>query len=401
MMFSSFRRLLQHHHHYARARARALAPYRCISSSRLTITKTTDQQRQKQKPPKEDLTFGTTLSDHMLSISFREGEWQAPEIKPLENLSISPAASALQYGLSCFEGMKAYKNSNDTDTDDDDDNDNTIRLFRPDKNMERLSRSMERLQMPGYDFDHVALLSCLKELLKLDKQWIPQGDGYSLYIRPTVIATGPYLGLAAPTELLLTVITSPVGPYYPSGAFTPITLLATSDYIRAWPHGGTGQYKIGGNYAPTMKPQAEAVAQGCSQVLWLFGDEITEVGSMNIFFIFENSDGDGDVLVTPPLDRGDILPGVTRDSILQLAHASGLTVEERFPTMTELLGNNPPKEAFGAGTAAVVTPIDGILYQGNKINIPATGQWTQRFWDELTGIQYGKIEGPDGWSVVV
>lgn len=374
-------------------------PYcRFISSSSLVVTPRTDNRRFDARPAQEELTFGTTLSDHMLTCEYKDGAWQAPEIRAYENLSISPAASSLHYGLSCFEGLKAYKGE-----------DGQTRLFRPDKNIARLQASMERLQMPGWKELNVEdLSSLLTELLKIDDRWIPTGDGYSLYLRPTVIATHPYLGLAAPTELLFFVITSPVGPYYKTG-FAPITLLATPDYIRAWP-GGTGCNKVAGNYAPTMKPQAAAVEQGLSQVLWLFGDDVTEVGGMNVFFVIKNNDNDDDkryTLVTPPLDRGDILPGVTRDSILHLCRtrfSDELQVEERFPTMTELVELSKEDkllEAFGAGTAAVVTPIEGIQYEGSLIDIPATGEWTQRFWKELTGIQYGRIEGPEGWSVVV
>jgi branched-chain amino acid aminotransferase len=381
---------------------------RCISSSRLQITQIReDQSRFPFKPCQTDLKFGTTFSDHMLTIEYKMGAWQDPKIIPYQNISLSPAASSLHYGLACFEGMKAYK----TTTDNPDGNTisgqstSTIRLFRPDKNMERLRNSMKRLEMPGYDFDPQELITLMKTLIRLDERWIPVGDGYSLYIRPTVVATHPYLGLAAPTELLLYVITCPVGPYYPSG-FRPVTLWATPDYVRAWP-GGTGSNKVGGNYAPTMKPQAEAIQRGYSQVLWLFGDnhEVTEVGSMNVFFVIRETDShESDVLVTPPLTRGDILPGVTRDSILYLAQSMGLKVEERFPTMEELqlaCESNRLVEAFGAGTAAVVTPIEGIHYEGTTLRIPATGYWTQRFWDELTGIQSGRFSGPDGWSILV
>lgn len=414
--FNCFYRPTMVHSYLTIARRRnllSLQPKRCcISSLGLTITKTSDESigssRFDKKPAKEDLKFGTTFSDHMLTIVYKNGAWQEPEIRPFENLSISPAASSLHYGLQCFEGMKAYKTTTTTaattatDTHDSD-NATTVRLFRPDKNMERLQKSMERLQMPGHDFDPNELIHLIQKLVKLDERWIPQGDGYSLYLRPTVIATHPFLGLAAPTELLLYVITCPVGPYYPTG-FKPISLLATPDYVRAWP-GGTGCNKVGGNYAPTMKPQAEAVEQGYSQVLWLFGEnhEVTEVGGMNVFFVMRN-DSNEPVLVTPPLDRGDILPGVTRDSILVLAQSMGLKVEERFPTMEELLHasqSNTLLEAFGAGTAAVVTPIQGIHYLGTDIIIPATGPWTTRFWEELTGIQSGRIAGPEGWSVVV
>ena len=212
-------------------------------------------------------------------------------------------------GLTCFEGMKAYRAVSD----------GSLRLFRPDCNMERLKNSMERLHMPGFDFDSQELINCIKELVKLDQDWVPEGEGYSLYIRPNVIAMHKYLGLAAPESLLLYVVTSPVGPYYPSG-FKPIRLQCENNYVRAWP-GGTGASKVGGNYAPTMKPAAESAQRGYSQVLWLFGenDEVTEVGAMNVFFVIKSQDGKGNEIITPPLSRGDILPGVTRRSIVELA----------------------------------------------------------------------------------
>jgi branched-chain amino acid aminotransferase len=293
--------------------------------------------------------------------------------------------------------MKAYKSIKD----------DSIRLFRPDMNMKRLSSSMERLHMPGIDFDHQELIECIKSLVRIDERWIPEGEGYSLYLRPTVIATHKFLGLAAPDSLLLYVITSPVGPYYKTG-FNPIRLTADTPYVRAWP-GGTGAAKVGGNYASTMKPQAAATAQGYSQVLWLFEedgeDTITEVGAMNVFFVVADPISGRPELVTAPLDRGDILPGVTRDSILRLTQDwDEVTVSERWLTMRELLRASREGrllEAFGAGTAAVVTPISGIQYKGQDIEIPATGALTKRIWDDITSIQYGIKEGPTGWSVVV
>lgn len=264
---------------------------------------------------------------------------------------------------------------------------------------------MERLQMPGYDFDNDELIKCIAELVNLDEKWIPDGEGYSLYLRPTVIATHNYLGLAAPDSLLLYVITCPVGPYYKSG-FDPIRLTADTKYVRAWP-GGTGDAKVGGNYAPTMKPAADANANGYSQVLWLFGenDEVTEVGSMNVFFHLINKETGRPELVTAPLTRGDILPGVTRASILELARSWGeFDVSERFSTMGEIqeaAEDNRLLEVFGAGTAAVVSPISCIQYKGKDIEIPAVGDVTQRIWDEITGMQYGTREGPPGWSVIV
>lgn len=376
------------------ARGSTVRTTRPISSAALTIERTTDPTRFANKPKNEDLQFGVTLSDHMLCIEWdKESSWRQPRIIPTQDLKLNPAASALHYGLECFEGMKAYKAIPDQ----------SLRLFRPEMNMKRLQSSMDRLEMHGYEFDPSELLECIKELIRVDEKWVPYGEGYSLYIRPTVIATNAFLGLAAPESMLLYVITSPVGPYYKSG-FNPVRLMADSKFVRAWP-GGTGGVKIGGNYGPTMKAAAEANAHGYDQVLWLFGDDdaITEVGSMNVFFFLDNAKTGRKELITAPLDRGDILPGVTRRSIIELAAAWGeFDVVERYPTMPEIRDaahEGRLIEAFGAGTAAVVSPISCIRYQGADIEINATGELTQRIWDELTGIQYGKVEGPDGWSV--
>ena len=242
----------------------------------------------------------------MLQIKWTAGGggWHAPQIIPYQNLSISPAASSLHYGLECFEGMKAYKSLNGGE----DETPSSLRLFRPDKNMTRLQNSMTRLSLPGSDFDPLELLTCLKELIRLDSRWIPVGEGYSLYIRPTVIATHPFLGVAPPTELLLYVITCPVGPYF-KGGFDAVRLTADTEFVRAWP-GGTGMAKVAGNYGPTMAASSEAAERGYDQVLWLFGEEkyVTEVGSMNVFFVVEGEDGVKE-LVTPPLSRGDIYRG--------------------------------------------------------------------------------------------
>lgn len=270
--------------------------------------------------------------------------------------------------------------------------------------MERLTGSMERLSMPGADFDNDELIKCIEQLVKVDQRWIPHGEGYSLYLRPTVIATHPFLGLSAPKNLLLYVITSPVGPYYKTG-FQPIRLTCDTPFVRAWP-GGTGNSKVGGNYGPTMAAQAEAAARGYSQVLWLFGDKevVTEVGAMNVFFSIMNKETGRAELITPPLTTGDILPGVTRDSILQLAKSWGdFDVTERAPTIHEIkeaAADGRLLEAFGAGTAAVVTPISCIEYKGEDIDVPATGKLTKRIWDSITGIQYGLMDGPEGhgWS---
>lgn len=376
---------------------RSKASARFISSCDLKLELKNDKSDFEKRPSKENLQFGRTFTDHMLTIEWdKENGWNAPKILPYQDLKINPAATSLHYGLQCFEGMKAYRSLDDPDS---------IHLFRPDKNMERLTNSMSRLEMPGFDFDNDELIKLIAELVKVDKDWIPSGEGYSLYLRPTVIATHNYLGLAAPEQILLYVICSPVGPYYKTG-FDPIKLTADTEYVRAWP-GGTGNAKVGGNYAATMKPAAEAAEEGYSQVLWLFGDDdaVTEVGSMNFFVCLMNKDTDRPELVTAPLDGGDILPGVTRDSILQLARSWGdIDVTERKITMGEIKEaseDNRLIEAFGAGTAAVVTPVSSIKYNGEEIDIPSVGDVTQRVWDEIIGIQYGKIEGPAGWIVSV
>lgn len=370
--------------------------YRTISSSALTVERTTDLSRFQNKPANEDLIFGRTFADHMLFIEWNKPTgWGAPRIVPYADLKISPAATALHYALQCFEGMKAYKAIPDE----------SLRLFRPDLNMKRLQNSMARLEMPGHDFDPSELQECIAELVRTDADWVPYGEGYSLYLRPTVIATHPFLGLGVPESMLLYCIASPVGPYF-KGGFRPIRLDADSPYVRAWP-GGTGNTKVGANYGPTIKPGADASREGYDQVLWLYGEDrtVTEVGGSNIFFCFAKADGSGrKELVTPPLTRGDILPGVTRDSILKLASSWGdrFDVVERFPTMREIqeaANEGRLLEAFGAGTAAVVTPISVIRYEGEDISIPATGDVTKKLWDELTGIQYGAKDDPWGWSV--
>lgn len=212
-------------------------------------------------------------------------------------------------------------------------------------------------------------------------------------------------GLSSPEKVMLYCITSPVGPYYKTG-FNPVRLTTDTPYVRAWP-GGTGGAKVGGNYASTMKAAALAAVDGYDQILWLFGEEktITEVGAMNVFFFLANADTGRKELVTPPLIRGDILPGVTRRAILDLAREwNEFDVVERFPTMNEIRDAGRQGrllEAFGAGTAAVVSPISCIRYEGEDIAVKATGPLTKRVWDEITSIQYGKVVGPEGWSIIV
>ncbi|XP_074050343.1 branched-chain-amino-acid aminotransferase, cytosolic isoform X1 [Macrotis lagotis] len=347
----------------------------------------------KEKPDPNNLVFGTVFTDHMLIVewSLKFG-WEKPQIKPLENLSLHPGSSALHYAVELFEGMKAYRGV-----------DEKIRLFRPDLNMDRMLRSATRITLPG--FDKKELLKCIQELVKLDKEWVPYSTSASLYVRPTLIGTEPSLGVKKPTKALLFVILSPVGPYFSSGSFNPVSLWANPKYVRSW-KGGTGDYKIGGNYGASIFAQNEALHHGCQQVLWLYGEDhqITEVGTMNLFLYWINEDGE-DELATPPLD-GIILPGVTRQSILDLAHKwDELKVTERYLTMNDLivaLKENRVKEMFGCGTACVVCPVSDVLYKGENIHIPTMENGPKlatRILNQLNDIQYGREESD--WTILV
>ena len=300
------------------------------------------------------------------------------------------------YGIEAFEGMKAYRDAR-----------GRVRLFRPDMNMRRLARSMWTLSLPA--LDEAGYLECVKRLVLADADWIPDGEGFSLYLRPTVIGTQPTLGVSQSRHCKLFTICCPVGPYYPEG-FKPVRLLAEREHVRAWP-GGTGDSKLGGNYAPSIRVQALAARAGYSQVLWLFGKEqqVTEVGTMNFFVLWRNAAGEKE-LITAPLD-GTILPGVTRQSVLDLARGWGefAVTEAKFSIhdLTAAVREGRVIEAFGAGTAAVVSPVRQVAYAGVEYDIPlnpaapgaGAGPLTQRVWDTLRDIQYGKTEHP--WSVVI
>ncbi|XP_005428463.1 branched-chain-amino-acid aminotransferase, cytosolic isoform X1 [Geospiza fortis] len=347
----------------------------------------------KEKPDPTGLVFGTVFTDNMLTIEWSLASgWEKPCIRPLENLSIHPAASALHYAVELFEGMKAYRGV-----------DGKIRLFRPALNMDRMARSALRTTLPT--FDQKELLECIRKLVELEQEWVPYSTSASLYIRPTLVGTEPSLGVKKPTKALLYVILSPVGPYFASGTFNPISLWADPKYVRAW-KGGTGDCKVGGNYGSAIYAQQEALEFGCQQVLWLYGEDhqITEVGTMNLFLYWINENGENE-LATPPLD-GIILPGVTRQSILDLARSWGeFKVSERYITMSDLtaaLEKNRVKEMFGAGTACIVCPISKILYKGKHLDIPTMEngpEVTTRFLNKLTDIQYGREESD--WAMLV
>ncbi|KAG2092664.1 aminotransferase [Suillus discolor] len=356
-----------------------------LDASKLKITLA---QTLKPLQPIETLRFGQTFSDHMVVATHDpEKGWSAPELKPYGPITLDPQCSCFQYGGNVFEGMKAYLGP-----------DGKARLFRPDMNMRRLEKSCARLALPPIDGD--AVLELIKRLVDVDKRWIPKESGYSLYIRPTVIGTRPGLGLTPSDHAMLYVIASPTGPYFAK----PISLLAVSENVRAWP-GGTGGHKVASNYSPGFLPQRTAVEKGYDQILWLFGDDrrVTEAGVMNFFVVVKRDDEDGVDLITAPLD-GTILPGVTRASCLALASdpefhqeiSMRLHPQEMVYTMSDLAkwsSEGKLLEALAIGTVAIVGPCDRIGYEGKDIVIPGDGL------GPILDIQEGRTEWK-GWGVV-
>ncbi|CAG9815723.1 unnamed protein product, partial [Phaedon cochleariae] len=357
-------------------------------------TKLADPGRLRAKPEVSDLKFGHFFSDHMLKIQYHRklGGWQKPVITPFENLSIHPAARVLHYAIQLFEGTKVYRGA-----------DGKLRWFRPDLNMIRMNRSAEMIGLPT--FIGTELIKCIKRLVQIDQEWVPHSEQASLYIRPSMIGIDGTLGVAQSESALLYAILCPVGPYWAAGEEDSVSLLADPRYARAWP-GGCGSSKLGSNYGPTIRVQSYANKRGLQQVLWLYGPQhyVTEVGTMNIFMVYLDDNGEK-VLVTPPLNEL-ILPGVVRHSILELARLwKECRVEERMFTMAELLKyqrSGRLLEFFGAGTACIVTPVTSIEYMGESIRIPSKDHpnpMYQKLRDYLAAIQYGHIEHP--WCIVI
>lgn len=341
-------------------------------------------ERRKVRPADAGLVFGKIFTDHMFVMDFTTGDgWTNARIVPYGPLPLDPAAMVLHYGQGIFEGLKAYRCS-----------DGRIHLFRPLENMKRFNRSARRMCMPEVDIHFH--LQAIETLIRLDSEWVPRSKGASLYIRPTMIASEPHLGVRPATEYIHYVITCPVGAYYPEG-FNPVKIYVTDEYVRAV-RGGVGEAKTMANYAASLYAQEVAKKKGYTQVLWLDAVErryVEEVGTMNIFFLL------GDELVTPPLG-GSILPGVTRDSVIHLARHWGLTVHERPITIDEVIegiASGQMKEMFGTGTAAVISPVGLVCYKDKtyKVADGGVGEWSKRFYDEITGIQYGDKEDPFGW----
>jgi branched-chain amino acid aminotransferase len=331
-----------------------------------------------------NLRFGVYFSDHIYVSDYKNGAWNDGEIIPYGPFEIEPAMCTLHYGQALFEGLKAFRSVG-----------GGANLFRPEKNAERLNRSAERICIPTFDIPK--MIDAMIELGRLDQQFIPKVRGNALYYRPVAFGSGNFLGVHESDTYRLIIMTSPVGSYYPEG-LNPIRIKVCDEYVRAV-KGGTGAAKVAGNYAASLLGGRKARAEGFSQVLWLDGHShefVDEVGAMNIMFVID------DELITPSLDSGTILAGVTRDSVLTLAREWGMKVSERGITVEEVLSaSNRGKlqEVFGTGTAAVISPVGLLGFKGKEyiVNDQKIGPVAQKFYDTITGIQYGEIEDTHGW----
>ena len=342
----------------------------------------------KEKPDERDLGFGRYFTDHMFIMDYTEQQgWHDPRIMPYGPLMLDPASIVFHYAQAVFEGLKAYSTR-----------DGRVLLFRPDRNVERLNRSNDRMDIPPVDPD--VALDAIKTLVSVDRDWVPAAGGTSLYIRPFIIATEPHIGLKTSSRFQFLIILSPVGAYYPEG-MNPVRIHVETQYVRAV-QGGTGSAKAAGNYAGTLKAQTEAQKKGYAQVLWLDALErkyAEEVGSMNVFFKISGK------VLTPALS-GSILPGVTRESAITLLRRWGVDVLEEKVSIREVFqaqADGTLEEAFGTGTAAVISPIGGLDWNASfvEVNGGKTGPLTQRLYNTITGIQYGILEDPFGWMVQV
>ena len=339
----------------------------------------------KTKPDPDTLGFGQIFSDHMFRMEYNPTEgWHNARIVPFENISLHPASTVLHYGAEIFEGLKAYRRA-----------DGKVQMFRPIENIRRLNNSAERLCLPQIPEDMA--MQVLTEFVRVEQDWTPYKKGTSLYLRPFLFGDDKTLGVHTIKEAQFIIIASPVGSYYKEG-INPVRIMIESEDVRAV-RGGTGYAKCGGNYAASTRAGKKAEAEGYSQVLWLDGVErkyIEEVGAMNVMFKI------GGKVVTPKL-TGSILPGITRKSCIEVLKGEGYTVEERLLSVEELgnaLADGTLEEAWGCGTAAVVSPIGELNYLGKKyiINNNRIGAVTQHLYDTLTGIQWGEIEDTFGWT---
>lgn len=343
------------------------------------------QKTAKSKLPEidfENLAFGKTFTDHMFIAKYKDGEWKDFEIRPLEPLQLHPSITALHYGQSIFEGMKAQLGD-----------DGTPLLFRPEDNARRLNKSAQRMAMPELPVD--LFMSGLHELIKLDAGWIPKGEGQSLYIRPFMFASDEYVGIKPSDEYIFAIIASPVGAYYS----TPVKVYVSEEFTRAFP-GGVGFAKVAGNYGAALYPALQIQKKGYHQVLWLDGIEkryFQEIGTMNVFFNINNQK-----LLTPSLEEGTILAGITRNSVITLAKESGLEVEERRITTEEIFSaieNRDLAEAFGSGTAATISHISDIGYRDKNYELPEINEelFSVKVKAMLNDIKKGKVSDTHDW----
>jgi branched-chain amino acid aminotransferase len=352
----------------------------------IRITQTAPDKLREKPGDENNLTFGDIFTDHMFVMDYKAGTgWFDPRIIPYGKFQIDPAAMGIHYAQEIFEGLKAYNGQ-----------DNEIYLFRPEENIRRFNASASRICMPGVDPG--IFMEGMKRLVLLDRTWIPKNKGTSLYIRPAMFATEPHLGVRPAKEYVFFVILSPVGAYYKEG-LNPVKIYVEDKYVRA-AIGGLGEAKTGGNYAASLLASEEAKKKGFTQVLWLDAAErryVDEVGTMNIFFVIDNE------LVTAPL-TGSVLRGITRDSVIQLSRTWGLKVSERKLSIQEIIDaikNGRLTEAFGAGTAAVISPVGQITYMGTDYMVAGgrMGEISLRLYNELIAIQYGLKEDPFGWRI--
>jgi branched-chain amino acid aminotransferase len=351
----------------------------------ISITRTTTL---KPKPKDSELGFGNEFTDHMFLMEYQEGKgWYHPRVEPYGPLALDPATAVLHYAQSMFEGLKAFCG-----------HDGVIRLFRPDKHAARLNKTAHHLCIP--EMDPALVLKSWTTLVDIDRDWVPRSVGTSLYIRPTIVASEPFLGVRPAKSYLYFVILSPVGAYYPEG-INPVKIMVVDKYVRAVP-GGLGEAKASANYAASLYAAEDAKHEGFTQVLWLDGvhrQYIEEVGTMNIMLKI------GDEVITPPL-AGTILAGVTRDSALTLMREWGLRVSERPISIDEVRDAahaGTLREVWGTGTAAVISPVGELSYKGERIVINGgrIGELTHRLYDAIVAIQYAQAPDTHGWTVPV
>jgi len=350
-----------------------------------TVTKTTSP---KEKPDPSQLKFGEIFTDHMFLLEYTKGKgWHDGRIVPFGPLSISPAATCLHYGQEMFEGLKAYKTKS-----------GQVQLFRPDMNAKRTNATNERMCMP--QIDEELYVEAVKAIVRMDRDWIPEAEDTSLYVRPFIIGDSPVLGVKAAEHYIFGIILCPVGPYYANG-LAPTKIYVEEEYVRAV-MGGTGYAKIGGNYAGALKSQEKAHEKGYDQVLWLDGIErkyVEEIGTSNAFFVID------DEIITAPLG-GTILPGITRNSVIQLLKEWGMNISERRLTIDEVFKAGEEgrlKEVFATGTAAVISPVGALSWVDKKITVNKAeiGAISQKLYDTLYGIQTGAMADTHSWTVQV